>query len=112
MATEQSSDERGSELGVLLLQLVGKLVPVFCILALWVPFEAVAEIVRPLAGKDTTVAITVSFALSIAIGVTASAGLLAFWRRDKAQTREIQRLRERNRYLEGLLEAKERGIAE
>lgn len=112
MATKRPSDERGSGLGALAVQIVGKLVPVFCILALWVPLQAVAEIVRPLAGKHTTVAITVSFALSLAIGVTASTGLLAFWRRDKAQTREIQRLRERNGYLEGLLEARARGIAE
>ena len=112
MATERSSDERGSEVGTLALQLVGKLVPVFCILASWVPLEAVAQIVRPLAGKDTTVAITVSFALSIAIGISASAGLLAFWRQNRAKTRENQRLRERNRYLEGLLEARDRGIAE
>lgn len=84
-------------------ELAKRLIYVLYILAAYIPIKAVEPIARVLAGKDTnvTVTVTVSVAISLALG----GGVAALMAKNRAQSKELVRLRARCERLEVELDA-------
>jgi hypothetical protein len=78
-------------------------VPVFWIVALYVPIRAAEPVAEVLAGKNTS--LTVTFSVTIAISLVLGGTVIAQRMRIRAQGNELRRLRRR-------LEDKERQLRE
>ena len=83
------------------------LIPAVWIAAIWIPLQAALPIVRAVAGKHTSLSVTLTFSLAITVSIALAGGFFAQWRQLRAQRAELIRLRRKIATLEAAAEASE-----